>query len=152
MQSILNIIAAIADVATAASVIIGIFIYKRDSKRTAQKDTLEAYSNLQHSALSKINLWLPSEIKEATEDKKSDAYKELGGYLAEIERFCTGINCGIYDFDTFYSLSHGYFDSEKGMLKPRLLPLLEVKLENAKEDYYENLHKVWEMMDKKARN
>ena len=100
--------------------------------------------------MSKINKWLPSEIKKATENKISEDYKELSGYLAEIERFCVGINEGIYDFDTFYRLSHGYFDSNKGLLKPRLMPLLEVKLSNAKEDYFENLHRVWEKMDKRS--
>ena len=133
---------------TAASVIFGAYTYYRDSKRKTKQDTLEAYTDLQRSTLSKINLWMPSEIKEATEDKKSDGYKELSYYLAEIERFCVGINEGIYDFDTFYKLSHGYFDSEIGLLKPRLLPLLEAKSDNAKEDYFANLHKVWEKMEK----
>ena len=133
---------------TAASVVFGAYTYYRDSKRKTKQDTLEAYTDLQRSTLSKINLWMPSEIKEATEDKKSDGYKELSSYLAEIERFCIGINEGIYDFDTFYKLSHGYFDSEIGLLKPRLLPLLEAKSDNAKEDYFANLHKVWERMEK----
>jgi hypothetical protein len=133
---------------TAASVVFGAYTYYRDSKRKTKQDTLEAYTDLQRSTLSKINLWMPSEIKEATEDKKSDGYKELSSYLAEIERFCVGINEGIYDFDTFYKLSHGYFDSEIGLLKPRLLPLLEAKSDNAKEDYFANLHKVWERMEK----
>ena len=133
---------------TAARVVFGAYTYYRDSKRKTKQDTLEAYTDLQRSTLSKINLWMPSEIKEATEDKKSDGYKELSSYLAEIERFCVGINEGIYDFDTFYKLSHGYFDSEIGLLKPRLLPLLEAKSDNAKEDYFANLHKVWERMEK----
>lgn len=138
----------IAVVISVVVFIFGVYTYHRDAKRKAKQDTLEAYERLQAGALSKINLWLPSEIRKATEDKKSNGYKELSGYLAEIERFCVGINEGIYDFDTFYKLSHGYFDSDKGMLKPRLLPLLETKLENAKEDYFENLHKVWERMEK----
>ena len=134
---------------SAATLVFGVITYYRDSKRNAKKDTLEAYQLLQETTLSKINLWLPSEIRKATEDKKSDAYKELSGYLAEIERFCVGINVGIYDFNTFYELAHGYFDSDKGLLKPRLMPLLEVKLENAKEDYFVNLHKVWKRMERK---
>ena len=138
----------IAVVISVVVFIFGVYTYHRDAKRKAKQDTLEAYERLQAGALSKINLWLPSEIRKATEDKKSNGYKELSGYLAEIERFCVGINERIYDFDTFYKLSHGYFDSDKGMLKPRLLPLLETKLENAKEDYFENLHKVWERMEK----
>ncbi len=132
---------------TATGVVIGVFTYYRDSRRKAKQDTLEAYKDLQHSVLSKINQWKPSEIREVTEDKQSDAYKELEAYLAEIEYFCVGINEGIYDFETFYQLSHGYFDSERGKLKPRLLPLLEIKSDNAKEDYFSNLHRVWERME-----
>ena len=139
----------LALVVSACALLFAAYTYYRDSKRKAKQDTLEAYCELQRETLLKINIWLPLEIKKATEDKRSSGYKELSGYLAEIERFCVGINEGIYDFDTFYKLSHGYFDSDKGMLKPRLLPLLEVKLENAKEDYFENLHKVWERMETK---
>lgn len=109
----------------------------------------EAYERLQAETLSKINHWMPSEIKKVSQDRKSDAYKELSGYLAEIERFCLGINEGIYDFDTFYKLAHGYFDSDKRLLKPRLLPLLEVKLENASEDYFKNPHDVWKRMERR---
>jgi hypothetical protein len=135
---------------SAIAFVFGVYTYYRDSRRKAKQDTLEAYCELQKETLSKINKWLPSEIKKATENKISEDYKELSGYLAEIERFCVGINEGIYDFDTFYRLSRGYFDSNKGLLKPRLMPLLEVKLSNAKEDYFENLHRVWEKMDKRS--
>ena len=89
---------------------------------------------------------MPSEVKGAAEDRRSDEYKELSGYLAEIELFCLGINQGIYDFDTFYKMAHGYFD---GTLKSRLLPLLEVKLADAKEEYYYNIRYMWERMKKK---
>lgn len=147
-MTIFDVIGAMADISTAIGVAFGVYIYSQDSKRTSQQATLEAYTELQHSVLSKINHWKPSEIKKATEDRQSDAYKELSLYLAEIERFCVGINENIYDFDTFYKLSHGYFDSERGLLKPRLLPLLEAKSDNAKEDYFTNLHKVWERMGK----
>ncbi len=146
---VFDVIGAVANAATAIGLGFAGFTYFRDSKRKAKQDTLEAYSRLQRETLSEINKWLPSEIKKATEDKTSDAYKELSGYLAEIERFCCGINEGIYDFDTFYHLSHGYFDSDKGLLKPRLMPLLEVKLANARDDYFGNIHRVWERMGKK---
>lgn len=142
-------IGEIASLITAVIAVFGVYTYFKDSRRKAQQATLEAYTVLQNSTLSKINLWSPSEIREAAEDKQSDGYKELESYLAEIEHFCVGINEEIYDFETFYQLAHGYFDSDRGKLKPRLLPLLKVKLENANEDYFSNLHKVWERMDRK---
>ena len=74
----------------------------------------------------------------------------LSGDLAEINRFCIGINEKTYDFDIFYKIAHGYFDSDRGTLKPRLLPLFEAKLAYAKEDYFSDLHHVWARMDRKS--
>jgi hypothetical protein len=69
----------------------------------------------------------------------------IAKYLRKYQKYIS-----THDFDTFYRMSHGYFDSNKGLLKPRLMPLLEVKLSSAKEDYFENLHRVWEKMDKRS--
>ena len=149
-MDLINLIKLISEILTATGVVIGACQYFRDTRRNAKKNTLDAYKSLQDSTLSKINMWLPAEIKEATLDKTSDAYKELSTYLANIELFCVGLNEGIYDFDTFYKIAHGYFESDQGLLKPRLLPLLEAKLENATTDYYENLHKIWRRMYKRS--
>lgn len=146
-ESIANIIAAVLGVGAA---IFGVCTYFKDRKRGRKKDTLDAYDVLQKETLNKINTWFPSEIKEAIEDTTSDGFKELSGYLANINRFCVGINEGIYDFDTFYKLSHGYFDDDRGTLKPRLIPLLERKLDNSEENYFKSIHDVWNKMDKKS--
>ena len=82
---------------TAVSVLFGIYTYYQDYSRKKKIDTLEAYQLLQKTVLDPINKWLPSKIRSATEDKTSDDYKTLSGYLAEIERFCIGVNKGIYD-------------------------------------------------------
>ena len=116
--------------------------------RQKKQATLDAYSQLQVSVFDNINHFTPSEIREISEDNKSDEYKELSGYLARIEQFCVGLNQGIYDFDTFYELSHGYFDGKRGMLYVRIIPILETKGLGADEDYYKNIHKVWEKMQK----
>lgn len=135
----------------AVGVLFGFYTYHKDSLRRKQQDTLNAYLELQHNTFSKLNMWMPSEIKEACENRRSDGYKELSGYLAEIELFCLGINQGIYDFDTFYKMAHGYFDNERGTLRVRLLPLLEVKLVDAKEEYYYNIRDMWGKMQKSER-
>lgn len=147
VESIASIIAAALGVGAA---IFGVWTYFQDRKRSRKKDTLDAYDVLQKETFDKINTWLPSEIKQAVEDKKSDEYKELSGYLANIDRFCIGINEGIYDFDTFYKLSHGYFDNERGILKPRLIPLIESKIGHSEENYFQNIHDVWKKMDRKS--
>lgn len=128
----------------------GVFTYAKDCKRNARRETLTAYNELQRETFDRINKWLPSEIKEVCKNKKSEEFKELSGYLANIERFCVGINVGIYDFDTFYEISHGYFDNEKGILMPRILPILEVKLEVSDEDYFSNIHNVWKKMNNRS--
>ena len=150
----INIFVAVAEI-TASVVgvgagVFGVVTYFKDRKRNTKKDTLDAYSTLQKETFNKINPWLPSEIKSVTEDATSESFKELSGYLADIERFCVGINEGIYDFDTFYLLAHGYFDSEKGLLKPRLIPIIEKKLEISDKNYFSNIHEVWRKMDERS--
>ena len=147
IESFANIVAAVLGVCAA---FFGVYTYFKDRKRGRKKDTLDAYDVLQRETFNKINTWFPSEIKEVIEDKKSDEYKELSGYLADIDRFCVGINEGIYDFDTFYELAHGYFDDERGVLKPRLLPLIDRKIGRSEENYFHNIHEVWKKMDIKA--
>lgn len=128
--------------------IIGVTNQKRGWHRQKMQATLDAYNQLQESVFDKINQYKPSEIKEISENTRSEEYKILSGYLARIEHFCVGINQSIYDFDTFYKLSHGYFDGEQGMLYTRLIPILESKGLGAKEDYFINIHVVWEKMNK----
>jgi len=146
----LEIFGIITNVATIAAVVWGVVQYRDNKKRENKIATIEAYSRLQNEVFDNLNRWSPSDVKSAADDPRSDDYKELSGYLARIECFCAGINQKIYDFDAFYTVAHGYFDGDRGMLKQRLLPLLNKKLELADEDYYQNLHKVWNLMEKKT--
>lgn len=114
--------------------------------REKQQATLDAFNVMQDQVFDEINKYSVSQIKEIAEDSSSPEFKILGGYLARIEHFCVGLNRGIYDMETFYDLCHGYFDSEKGILMPRILPIIQKKKVSKDEDYFENLHKVWKMM------
>lgn len=143
------LITVIANVATALGVAFAAYSYFNDTRKTRKQLTIDAYKQLQESTFNKINVFLPSEIKEIVQDKSSEKYKELSAYLANIENFCLGINEKIYDFDIFYKLAHGYFDSEKGILKSRLLPIIESKMVNSSENYFQNLHDIWKKMDEK---
>ena len=136
---------------TAAGVIFAGATYFSDRKRQRQIATIEEYKKLQKNALTPLNKWKPSEIKAICDDTQSDAYKELGVYLAETELFCVAVNKRIYDFDTFYQIAHGSFDSERGTIMPRLLPLIEKKNRNPKEDYFANIHKIWTRMERKEK-
>ena len=138
--------------ATAAAIIAGVTLTKsqKDQKdgleRQKKQATIDAYNKLQEQVLDKINEYKPAEIRKIAKDKQSEEYGVIGRYLARIEHFCVGLTNGIYDYETFYALAHGYFDSEQGLLMPRLLPMIEKKSEDSDVDYFENLHKVWKEM------
>ena len=142
-------IAIIADVFSVAAFLFGIYQYRKEKKRENKMATIEAYTDLQRDVFSVLNKWRPSDIRETVLDNKSSAYKDLSNYLARIECFCAGINHGIYDFDAFYDVAHGYFD-KGGSLYRRLFPILEKKLDSAREDYFQNIHKVWKRMDERS--
>ena len=90
----------------------------------------------------------PANIREIAEDPRSVAYKTVGGYIARIEHFCTGVNLGIYDKKTVYSLAHGYLDGK--VIRSRIEPIIEKKHRHADKDYYENIHKVLDWMEKES--
>lgn len=149
-MSIPEIITCIVNIATAAGVIFAGYTYYADKARRRRQDTIIEYGVLQENVLSKINVWQPNDIRNACEDKTCKGYKILSTYLAEIERFCVGVDEKIYDFKTLYNISHGYFDSDRGLQK-KLVILIEAKSRDAKEDYFYAIHKVWNMMAKYKR-
>ena len=154
INTLLNLITAISAVIAAyiASKTLSNSVsqQKQALEREKKQATLEAYNKLQEQVLDPINAISPHEIKSIIKDGQSNDAKQLGGYLARIEHFCVGLETGIYDYDTFYKLAHGYFDSS--VLKNRLVPILERKLNYAKEDYYANLHAVWTKMKTGSNN
>ena len=116
------------------------------AKRDRKQATLEAYNRLQAEVFDYLNTYRPAEICDICTDKKSEKYKVISGYLARIEHFCVGINQGIYDKNTFFALSHGYFDGHQ--LRKRIEPMIESK--NSKEQFYNDTMSVLAWMDKKA--
>lgn len=132
----------------AVSLIMMLINNERENKRVKRQTTLDAYRILQNDAFDFLNKYKPSEIKEICNDIRCTEYKELSECVARIEHFSVGLVQGIYDYDTFYKLAHGYFDGPRGMLYTRLLPLLEQKGIGADIDYYENIHKVWKRMER----
>ncbi|MCR5611063.1 MAG: hypothetical protein K6F68_04440 [Clostridiales bacterium] len=132
------------------SVAFGVVTYFRDSRRKTCTETMAEYKKLQDEVLSKLNGWRRDQIEDAVETADSVGYEELNVCLAKIEHFCVGINRGVYDFETFYQLAHGYFDSGDGLMD-KLEPLLRDKIGFAEEDYYNNLHKVWARMKERSK-
>ena len=140
------VIAIVSAVLAIASAGFSCFTYFRNVVHDRRRDTLDAYNTLQNEAFDKLNLMKPANIREIAENPRSDSYKTVSGYIARIEHFCAGVNLGIYDRKTVYTLAHGYLDGN--MILSRINPIIEKKHRNAEKDYYENIHKVLAWMQK----
>jgi hypothetical protein len=147
METILSIIAI------AISVISGgftLYTFYWTAARDRKQATLEAFNRLQGEVFDKLNTYKPAEIRDICNDKKSDKYKTISGYLARIEHFCVGLNCKIYDKRTFYALAHGFFDGHQ--IRSRIEPLIKNKniSNNSKELFYNDTLSVLAWMEKRA--
>ena len=140
------VIAIVSAVLAIASAGFSCFTYFRNVKHDRRRDTLDAYNTLQNEAFDKLNKMKPANIREIAENPKSDAYKTVSGYIARIEHFCAGVNLGIYDRKTVYTLANGYLDGNA--IRSRIDPIIKKKHRHADKDYYENIHKVLAWMEK----
>ena len=143
METILSIIAIVL------SVISGGFTFYTfiwTASRDRKQATLDAYNQLQEQALDHLNYYRPAEIADIAEDPRSQAYKEVSGYIARIEHFCVGVTQKIYDRKTVYELAHGYFD---GAVRDRIEPIIERKNQSGI-DYYGNIHSVYGWMEEET--
>lgn len=147
VSTLVGISAAMIAVLTGA---FGVYTYFRDSRRKLFTETMAEYKKLQEEVFDKLNDWTGAEqVAEAADSPGTYGHTELNNALARIEHFCVGINRGVYDFETFYQLSHGYFDLK---LQKLLEPLLDIKLNKYEDevDFYNNLHKVWARMKERS--
>ena len=143
METILSTIAIVL------SVISGGFTFYTfiwTASRDRKQATLDAYNQLQEQALDHLNYYRPAEIADIAEDPRSQAYKEVSGYIARIEHFCVGVTQKIYDRKTVYELAHGYFD---GAVRDRIEPIIERKNQSGI-DYYSNIHSVYGWMEEET--
>ena len=111
--------------------------------RDQRQATLDAYNQLQEQALDHLNHYRPSQISEIAKDPRSKEYKTVSSYIARIEHFCVGVNQKIYDPETVYALARGYLD---GSIKTRIEPIIIRKNAFDSDDYYENIHQVYDWM------
>ena len=142
------VIAIVSAVLAIVSAGFSCFTYFRNVVHDRRRDTLDAYNTLQNEAFDKLNKMKPANIREIAENPRSDSYKTVSGYVARIEHFCAGVNLGIYDRKTVYTLANGYLDGKA--IRSRIDPIIEKKHRNAEKDYYENIHKVLAWMQKES--
>lgn len=147
MEIILSIIAIVI---SAISGGFTLYSFAWTARRDRKQATLEAYNRLQAEVFDNLNTYRPDEIRNICADNKSANYKKVSGYLARIEHFCVGLNRGIYDKNTFYALSHGYFDGHQ--IQKRIEPVIDSKnrSKNSKEQFYDDTLSVLRWMEKKA--
>jgi hypothetical protein len=125
--------------------IFSIFTFVWSAQRDRKQATLDAFNTLQGEVFDKLNLYSPSEISEIIKNTRSEDYKTVSALIARLEHFCVGVNTRIYDRRVVYKLAHGYLDGP--VILDRINPVIDRKLRNAEEDYYENIHKVIEWME-----
>ena len=143
METILSIIAIVLSVISGG---FAFYTFIWTASRDRKQATLDAYNQLQEQALDHLNYYRPAEIADIAEDPRSQAYKEVSGYIARIEHFCVGVTQKIYDRKTVYELAHGYFD---GAVRDRIEPIIERKNQSGI-DYYGNIHSVYGWMEEET--
>ena len=106
MEAIITIISAALAVASA---LFSVFTYYKTVSHDRKQATLEAYNRLQTEVFDKFNLITKKQIKEISDNPRSDEYKNLSKLLARIEHFCVGVNTEIYDVGVVERLGGKYF-------------------------------------------
>lgn len=129
-----------------AAIIISIITFLFTYRREKIRDTIKAYADLQED-LYQFYEYQEGEIETFVDDRQSEEYKALSSSLAQIEVYATGVKRGLYDFDTMYSIAHGYID---GSLRERIEYMLDMK-SFGKKQFYENTRWLLEKMDSKTK-
>lgn len=149
---IVAIVGIAADIATVVTIFWAVHTYHKDNERKAKQDTIEAYNAIYRSAISEIcdmDAKLFNKDGDALKVKTS-AHNEVTDDLVEVESFCIGVNSGIYDFDTFYQLAHGTFDSKNKGFRDRASKVINVKKSIYGRGYHDNIEKTWALMDERT--
>ncbi|MCI7685434.1 MAG: hypothetical protein MSS24_01715 [Clostridiales bacterium] len=115
----IEVLTVCMSLAAIISIITFLFTYRREKIR----DTIKAYADLQED-LYQFYEYQEGEIETFVDDRQSEEYKALSSSLAQIEVYATGVKRGLYDFDTMYSIAHGYID---GSLRERIEYMLDMK-------------------------
>lgn len=142
METVLSIIAIVLSVASGG---FSLYSFFWTAKRDRRQATLDAYNQLQEQSLDYLNYYTPSQIAEIAKNPRTEDYKKISSYIARIEHFCVGVNQNIYDRKTVFALANDYLD---GAIKARIEPIIDCKNRYKNEDYYENIHEVFEWMAK----
>lgn len=143
METTLSLIAIILSVVSGG---FSFYTFIWTTRRDRKQATLDAYNQLQEQALDHLNYYRPADIVEIAKNPRSEEYKKNSTYIARIEHFCVGVKQKIYDSETVYALARDYLD---GAIKIRIEPIIDRKNQYGGDDYYENIHQVYDWMVKR---
>lgn len=125
--------------------VFSVVTYRNSIIHDRRQATLDAYNQLQEQALDHLNHYMPSETVEIAKNPRSEEYKKVSSYVARVEHFCVGVNQKIYDSETVYALAKDYLD---GVIRARIEPIIDRKNKFGSNNYYENIHRVYDWMEK----
>ena len=125
--------------------VFSVVTYRNSIIHDRRQATLDAYNQLQEQALDHLNYYMPSEIVEIAKNPRSEEYKKVSSYVARVEHFCVGVNQKIYDSETVYALAKDYLD---GVIRARIEPIIDRKNKFGSDNYYENIHRVYDWKEK----
>lgn len=145
METTLSVVAIVLSVISGG---FSFYTFIWTTRRDRKQATLDAYNQLQEQALDHLNYYRPTEIIEIAKNPRSEEYKKISTYIARIEHFCVGVNQKIYDSETVYALARDYLD---GAIKTRIEPIIDRKNQYGDDDYYENIHQVYDWMAKRKK-
>ena len=143
METTLSVVAIVLSVISGG---FSFYTFIWTTRRDRKQATLDAYNQLQEQALDHLNYYRPTEIIEIAKNPRSEEYKKISTYIARIEHLCVGVNQKIYDSETVYALARDYLD---GAIKTRIEPIIDRKNQYGDDDYYENIHQVYNRMAKR---
>lgn len=126
----------IAIIISALSLIGTVFNFIFSLQRERKQATLNTFNVLQEQVLDNLNIYTKAQIEEIALKPNGMEYIQLTRYLARMEHFAVGVNCGIYNHRIVKRLAGRYFCN----LWDKLLPLVERKrCGSAKERHYDEL-------------
>lgn len=127
----------IAIIISVIALLFSLYQFVFESSRKKKEDTLIAYNELQDDVFTKLNKLYKTlgldDTGRVDIDETNDKWDDITSYLAKIERFCVGINSGIYSMDVLNRVGGGYFINTYNRLST-VIEKKRQKDDNAKQD------------------
>lgn len=115
---------------SAFSFVFSLVTYQKNVLHNRKKSTLDAFNVLQEQVLDKLKTYSKGDVKNISENTKTDGYKNITTLMARIEHFSVGVNSNVYDIKILKRLAGKHFYA----IYDKLLPMIEKKRKINKTD------------------